>query len=372
MTSKFTSLILLFITLLLAGCRFQANSEALTTPTLLVITSTLPSTGTPRPSETALPPSPASQPTLAPVDGITSIQVNVRAEPSTVSNVLGIIPADMRVEIVGKDQGENWWQILYPQGADPEGKGWVTAQYITTVTKPEVPTIGGEGADPNNGNLAVAQQKINIRSGPGTDFNSIGTLNPQDAVNLTGKDANGTWLQIDFPAGAGPEGKGWINAAFVQANGVENLPIVTDAGVIVGTGTPTTIPLPPTPTLVPAWIDNDAAEHPIAQVTFDPSGTRTLIYNGDVSTPEGDPQDWVGFTSYSTLVIASLECVGSNSLKVDILKNNVPTGQTIVCGGQMKAVAVTPGTSYLVHLQAIPSSENLEYTNYTLTIKTSP
>jgi len=304
------------------------------------------------------------------VDGITSTQVNVRAQPSTVSNVVGIIPADMRVEIVGKDPGENWWQILYPQGAD--GRGWVTAQYVTTVTQPEVPTIGGEGADPNNGNHAVIQQKLNIRSGPGTGFNSIGTLNPQDAVNLTGKDANGTWLQIEFPAGAGPEGKGWINAAFVQVNGVENLPILTDAGVIVGTGTPTNIPLPPTPTLVPAWMDGDTAENPIARVTFDPSGTRILIYNGDVSTPEGDSQDWVGFTSHSTLVIASLECIGSNSLKVDILENNVPTSQTIACGGQMKTIAVNREASYLIHVQAIQSSENLQYTNYTLTIKTSP
>ena len=292
----------------------------------------------------------------------------MRAGPSTVSNVLGIIPADMRVEIVGKDPGENWWQILYPQGAD--GRGWVTAQYITTVTQPQVPIVGGDGADSNNGNLALIQQKINVRSGPGTGFNSIGTLNPQDAVNLTGKDANGTWLQIEFASG--PEGKGWINAAFVQANRVENLPIVTEAGVIIGTGTPTNIPLPPTPTLVPAWMDSDTAKNPVAQVTFDPSGTRTLIYNGDVSTPEGDPQDWVGFISYSTLVIASLECVGSNSLKVDILENNVLTSQTIACGGQMKAVPVTPGTSYLVHLQAIPSSESLAYTHYTLTIKTSP
>jgi len=291
----------------------------------------------------------------------------VRAEPSTASNVLGIIPPDMRVEIVGKDPGGNWWQILYPQGAD--GRGWVTAQYITTVTQPQVPIVGGDGTDSNNGNLALIQQKINIRSGPGTGFNSIGTLNPQDAVNLTGKDANGTWLQIEFASG--PEGKGWINAAFVQANRVENLPIVTEAGVIIGTGTPTNIPLPPTPTLVPAWMDSDTAKNPVAQVTFDPSGTRTLIYNGDVSTPEGDSQDWVGFTSYSTFVIASLECIGSN-LKVNILENNVPTSQTIACGQQMKTIAVNREARYLIHLQAIQSSENLQYTNYTLTIKTSP
>jgi uncharacterized protein YraI len=368
--SKFTSLVLLYITSLLAGCTFQTDREVLTTPTLAVITSTLPPTDTPRPSETPIPPAPTGQTSLPPVDGITSTQVNVRAEPSTASNVLGIIPPDMRVEIVGKDPGENWWQILYPQGSD--GKGWVTAQYITTAATPEVPIVGGDRADPNNGNVAAIQQQINIRSGPGTGFNSIGTLNPQDVVHLTGKDANGTWLQIEFPAGAGPEGKGWINAAFVHANGVENLPIVTDAGLIVGTGTPTTIPPSPTPTLIPAWMDNDAAENPIVHVTFDPSGTHTLIYNGDVSTPEGDPQDWIGFTSYSALMIASLECTGSNSLKVDILENNMPASQTLACGQQMKGIAVSPGASYLIHLQAVPSSENLQYTNYTLTIKTGP
>jgi uncharacterized protein YraI len=341
----------------------------LATPTLPVITSTLPVTLTASPSETALPPPAISEPTNLPVDGITSTQVNVRTEPSTASNVLGVIPPDMRVEIVGKDPGENWWQILYPQGA--EGRGWVTAQYITTVTKPEVPTIGGgDGAEPNNGNLAVIQQKLNIRSGPGTGFNSIGTLNPQDAVNLIGKDANGVWLQIEYEAG--PEGKGWINAAFLQANGVENLPIVTDAGVVVGTETPTTLPLPPTPTLVPAWMDNDTAESPVAHVKFDLSGTHTLLYNGDVSTPEGDPQDWIEFTADSTLVIASLECMGSNSLQVNILENNVPSSQTIACGQKMKAIAVNRHMSYLIHLQAILSSENLQYTNYTLTIKTSP
>jgi hypothetical protein len=117
-------------------------------------------------------------------------------------------------------------------------------------------------------------------------------------------------------------------------------------------------------------MDNDAPANPIAQVTFDPSGTRTLIYNGDLSTPEGDAQDWVGFTSYNTLVIASVECLGSNLLKVDILDNTGFTGQTLACGQHITAVVVKPGTRYLVHLQATPSIGTLQYTNYTLTIKT--
>jgi uncharacterized protein YraI len=301
------------------------------------------------------------------VEGTTSTQVNVRAEPSTASNVLGIIPANTKVEITGKDPGESWWQINYPQDADPEGKGWVTAQYITTAIRPEVPTIGG-GVNPNSENVAIIQQQLNVRSGPGTDFNSLGTLNPQDVVRLIGKDANGAWLQIDFPAG--PEGKGWVNAAFVQARGVENLPIITEAGQIIGTGTPTLIPATPTPTVVPAWADRDSAESPIASVIFEPNGTQTLIYSGDLSSPQGDVEDWIAFKPYGRFVYVSLACQGSEALKIEMIENSLPTRLDLVCGDPLKEVAVTPGSNYLVYIEAIPSAGELQYMNYTLTIKT--
>jgi uncharacterized protein YraI len=294
----------------------------------------------------------------------------VRAEPSTSSNVLGIVPANTKVEIIGKDPDEHWWQINYPQAVD--GKGWVTAQYITTTITPQVPSIGGNETDPNRGNVAIVQQQINVRSGPGTDFNSLGTLNAQDVVSLIGKDANGVWLQISFPAGSGPEGKGWVNAAFVRAQGVENLPIITETGLIVGTGTPTGIPFTPTPTVVSAWDDQDSVVSPIASVIFEASGTQTLIYNGDLSSPRGDSQDWIAFKPYSSFVFASLECTGGNSLRIDITENNLPADLNLGCGDQMKQIAVNAGSTYLIHLQALQSTENLQYTNYVLTIKTRP
>ncbi len=273
------------------------------------------------------------------MDGITSTQVNVRAEPSTASTVLGIIPADMRVEITGKDPGGNWWQINYPHPQAVDGKGWVTAQYITMPTTADVPIIGGAEADPTSGNVAIVQQQLNVRSGPGTDFNSLGTLNPQDVVNLTGKDPNGAWLQIDFAAG--PEGKGWVNAAFVQAQGAENLPIIAESGVVVGTGTPTAIPSTPTPTLVPAWEDHDSASSPVASVIFEPTGTQTFIYNGDLSAPQGDLEDWIAFRPYSPFVFASLECIGSDTVEIQLLENNLPVNTYMKCGTQMEELAVT-------------------------------
>ncbi len=336
-------------------------------PTRFVSTSTLSAT-TPAPVETVHPSSPS--PTVVPVDGITSTQVNVRAEPSTAGTVLGIIPADMRVEITGQDPGGNWWQINYSHPDAIDGKGWVTSQYVTMPTTAEVPVIGGPQEDANAGAVAVIQQQINVRSGPGTDFNSLGTLNPQDVVNLTGKDPNGGWLQIDFVPG--PEGKGWVSAAFVQAQGVENLPIVAESGRVVGTGTPTSIPPTPIPTVIPAQEDNDSTSSPIARVILEPTGTQTFIYNGDISAPQGDLEDWIAFMPYDQVVFASLECRGNDGIRGQLLENNLPIGTYIKCGDQMERLAVMAGSTYILHLEAVTSGEILQYTNYILTIKSRP
>jgi uncharacterized protein YraI len=298
------------------------------------------------------------------VEGTTSTQVNVRAEPSTAGNVLGIIPADTKVEITGKDPAGNWWQILYPPGKD--GKGWVTSQYVTTPNRDSVSVIG---TDPYNGIMATVQQQINVRSGPGTGFNSLGILNARDVVHLTGKAANGAWLQIEFTEGGGPQGKGWINAAFVQAQGMESLPIISEAGEAIGTGTPTGIPPTPTATVAPAWDDQDSPDHPSASVAFEPLGTKALIYSGDVSAPEGDSQDWIQFTPYTDTVYASLDCKGDPNLQVNFFADGQPASLALACGNELKPLTVQVGKVYLIHLQATQFRGGLQYTTYTVTIR---
>ncbi len=367
MIAKIRPAFILIIFLLGAGCGAHPEIAIVSTSTVWIATPMLPNILPSSQSDTPLPPSP--QPTVPPAEGTTSTQLNVRAEPSTAGSVLGIIPANTKVQITGKDPAGNWWQILYPQAKD--GKGWVTSQYVPTAKGAEVPVIGGgSGVDPNSGNTAVVQQQINVRSGPGTGFNSVGTLNARDVVNLTGKDANSTWLQIEFTAG--PEGKGWINAAFVQAKGVENLPIVTEAGEAIGTGTPTGIPPTPTPTVVPAWDDQDSQEHPIASVVFEPLGTQTFIYNGDISSPEGDTQDWLQFTPYTDTVLASLDCKGNTNLQVSILENGQPTSLELSCNANRKPLSVNAGSIYVIYAQAPQSLGGLQYTTYTATIQSSP
>lgn len=319
----------------------------------------------PSPSDTAPPPPP--QPTAAPVEGTTSTQVNVRSEPSTAGSVLGTLPAGTKVEITGRDPAGNWWQIVHPEGG--QGRGWVTSQYVTSANDGAVPVIG-DGTGPTSGNTAVVQQQINVRSGPGTGFNSLGTLNARDVARLTGRDPSGAWLQIEFPSG--PEARGWVNAAFVQANGVETLPIITEAGEVIGTRTPTGIPPTATATVVPAWADNDTQENPVASVVFEPLGTQTLIYSGDVSSPEGDTQDWVQFSPYKDTAYASLECGVDTNLQVSLLENGQPVSFELACNDVQKPVPVKAGATYMIHVEAPQFPGGLQYITYTITIQTSP
>ena len=366
MCNRLLGVTLVLLTLFNSGCASKLQEGLTPTRTPPFLTATHSPTGTQLPSETPL--SPPSQPTTPPVEGVTSTQVNVRAEPSTASQVLGIIPPNTKVEITGKDPGESWWQINYPEAV--EGKGWVAVQYVTAATGAEIPTIGGDRANPEGGSLGIVQQQLNVRSGPGTDFNALGTLKPQDVVSLTGKDPQGAWLQIEFPAG--PEGKGWVNAAFVRAHGAENLPIVAESGSVIGTGTPTAIPSTATPTVVPAWEDHDSASQPIASVLFEPAGTQTLQCNGDLSSPQGDSDDWIVFRHYDRFLYVSLDCRESSSVRLELLENDTLTDTLMECGTSLRRIVVNPGSNYVLHIQALPSTGNLQYTSYTVTIKTRP
>jgi len=349
--------------MILAGCGIEVEDQATATVPPLIITVTLPPTPTQQPSDIPLPI--PSQPTTAPVEGITSTTLNVRPEPSTLSEVIGIVPANSIVKIVGKDIGESWWQILFDGGLD--GKGWVSAQYVETTDRPEVPVIGSGEADAVDGNPAVVIQQLNIRSGPGTDFNSLGVLNANDIVNLSGKNRDGTWFQMEFAEG--PDGKGWITASFVKTDDPERLPIISDTGELVGTSTPTGTPPPSTPTIVPAPMDFDSVEAPIKTVILEDAGTHTVLYNGDVSAPSGDREDWIKITPFTSRIVLEIACLGSNP-HIDLINSGETLTRVAVirCGIQ-EIISVAPYTPVIIHIRA-PVEGVQTYSSYTIKVTT--
>lgn len=73
----------------------------------------------------------------------------------------------------------------------------------------------------------------------GSGYDSLGKLAINETVTMVGKNANGRFVLINYAAG--PNGKGWILASAVRADGMDALPVVTTAGEGAGAGMTGTI-----------------------------------------------------------------------------------------------------------------------------------
>ncbi len=308
------------------------------------------------------------------VDGTLTIKVNVRSGPGTTYTSLGQMEAGVKVQVVARDDTGGWYQILYL--AASQGRGWVTAQYVTLPAGTMVPLQSTPTPAGPSGRLL---QRLNVRSGPGTSFNSLGLLEANAPVSLTGKNNTASWLQIDYPTG--PGGHGWVTAQYVQTDAAGDLPVLDDFGNIVtpGTsGTPSAPGLAPTSTIGPATADGDSSTTPAINVIFSATGTRRFIYSSQVSTPQGDAEDWLAFTPFSATgtnarLVFSLACTGNGSLTMDFsLAGRLLSGWgSLVCGDNQKAILLPAGKSILIHLAAVPG-DGLQFVAYTLDVQNNP
>jgi uncharacterized protein YraI len=361
-----TFYLLLAITILCTGCDMNIVGGNAFTATPDFVTATLPSNLVLPTIETSIPNDPtlaaSSEPTIIPINGTTTTQVNVRSEPSTVGDSLGIVPAFSEVQVIGKEEYGKWYQIIYSGSFD--GKGWVAVAYVQMDAAVEVPVVEIKSVS-GHGISGLVIQGINVRSGPGTTYESLGTLIPNDIVTVSGKDPSGAWMEIEF-ANA-PNGKGWAASKFLQVNTPESLPVIGNAAPTETSGTPTGIILPsPSISQLPARQDGDSMSSPFAVTTFSTSGTRTLQANGDVSVPDGDTEDWVQFTSFTAKILVEVKC-SNNELRVELWINNQSISDLELACGESHVIKIIPAQPYFLRLQA-NSSNNFQYIQYSLKV----
>ncbi len=76
---------------------------------------------------------------------------------------------------------------------------------------------------PHLGVISDDVTTLRVRSGPGTGYFVLGKLTAGDAVTITARTENATWVQVE----ASPERTGWVSSEYVKANyPVEAAPVV--------------------------------------------------------------------------------------------------------------------------------------------------
>ncbi len=360
----------LLIIVFLTACSMEVSKvDDDSIPTEGIITATLYPTFTPRATVTPLPATAA--PTVDPVMGTVTAQINVREFPRASSASLGMLSINTKVEIIGKDADGDWYKF----NADlPKGErvtGWGSAKFISTESKPNVPVVS-EGDMPTEdaeGNGQVTQ-KINVRSGPGVEFEALGLLNVGDSIFLLAKNVSGTWLEIEYEAGE--EGKGWVFASYVESDILDDLPLAEDAIEIA-----TEIAATSAPIYTPAPDDGDSMEEPAIDITFSASDSRSFSYSSDLSSPEGDAEDWVAFHPDSTEdrvdLLIDLECEGNGKIYVELWQGGIQLTEwePVSCGDSDYPLNMYKNVTYQFRLMAKRASK-LEYVSYTLQVRAAP
>ena len=128
--------------------------------------------------------------------------LNVRSGAGTSYSVIGSLSNGAKVEIV--ETSGSWYKIKYGSGY-----GYISKDYVT------VSSSSNSGSNNGNSSSTAAQSGtvkanggLNVRSGAGTSYSSIGLLSNGAQVEIV--ETSGTWYKIKYGSGYGYVSKDYV------------------------------------------------------------------------------------------------------------------------------------------------------------------
>ncbi len=154
-----------------------------------------------------LPADPESAPALprARAGLTTDDGVNLREGPGTDFRILSQLPAGAPAEVLAEQDG--WYHVFTPW----ESSGWVAAGYFQLTPAPAEPV------QPQRLGTASAVGRVRLRSGPGTEYPGIQTLN--DGAVLEVLSLEGSWYSVRASSGA----VGWVAAEYAALDWIPDV-----------------------------------------------------------------------------------------------------------------------------------------------------
>jgi uncharacterized protein YgiM (DUF1202 family) len=164
----------------------------------------------------------------APIRATAYGTINVRSGPGAQYEIVGQLNADEQVIVDGRDSDKGSWLRVTLEGGII---GWVASFAVLLDGEVEnLPVIPAEVPTPDGESVSIAMYgRVNVRSGPGMQYNIIGQLDVDHTALVTGRsNTNNDWLYVE-----NDDIKGWVAYFTVTIDGnPETLPVL----VVDGTG----------------------------------------------------------------------------------------------------------------------------------------
>ncbi len=299
------------------------------------------------------------------------IEANLRAIPSIDGERVGEIVSGTRYPVVGRSEFFPW--VLLGDRETFQPFGWVFQDIITiygdlnvvpfsdvdvtTVREPTVmPTTAAPSGDspappdatpaPSNTPLprfnvtGIVQNEINVRYGPGVDYDRVGVANAGERFEVTAYHTQFPWVQIRYPQS--PTGFAWIQVDLLQYEGDRfTLPAISATFFDQPTLTPTP---PPVFSSAHPWGGSPAISGQFSalglslfdlfvQTGFDPATSKFgALYVEDLQTGEAFTfgQD-IAFSGTSINKIAILARLFGSLERAPTPEESVDIANTMIC-----------------------------------------
>ncbi|WP_189645038.1 SH3 domain-containing protein [Priestia megaterium] len=150
---------------------------------------------------------------------VTASKLNVRSGAGTTYGIIGSVVKDQTLSVVSKSG--SWYKINY------NGRtGYVSSDYVRasgTTTPPAESTT-----------YTVTASTLNVRSGAGTSYASIGSVTKGQKLSVVSK--SGSWYKINYNGRTG-----YVSSDYVQASGTTTAPTTPPAESTTYTVTASTL-----------------------------------------------------------------------------------------------------------------------------------
>ena len=241
--------------------------------------------------------------------------VNIRSGPDTTYDVLGMLNQGTQVEIVGSEK--NWYQIKTEQL-----NGWVRNDLINLQKEYQ---------------LQVTTTGVNLRSGPGTNYDIVGSANQGEILTLL--DVKGDWYQVKTSAGL----QAYIKATFTEKT-EKAAPAPVPAHV-------PSQPVPPASTSV-SQVEVISGTVYLRSAPDSNSTSMGTVQGGDILSVVGQEGDWYkirkadGSSAYIAGWLVSSTDTAIPALAIpDSNPNGVPTLATPDSNPSVVPTPVTPDSN---------------------------
>ncbi|MCY3993023.1 MAG: SH3 domain-containing protein [Caldilineaceae bacterium] len=161
--------------------------------------------------------------------------MNARLGPGLAYDVITTLPQGTRANIIGVDPRGEWYQVeltgldipvwIYQSLAAVEG----SLANVPTVSAEDLANLPISGATGSRPIATIQPEVMNVRIGPGIDYDVLTTLPQGTQVRVVGIDPSGEWLQVELD---GLSSLGWVYRDLVVVDcPLANVRRITDSEI---------------------------------------------------------------------------------------------------------------------------------------------